>query len=198
MWKSLKNIFKSYFVAGLLVLGPLVISVYFIQTVIQGTDAVLQTSRWFPFQVPGLGVLVSIVIILLAGFLGRNVFGKFIFTSAGEVLVHIPVIGTIYTSIQQVLDTLLGDREQSFGRVVLIQYPHPEIWSMAFVTSDEVPVEIQKNFQEKLLSVYVPTTPNPTSGFYLFVETSKTKPCGLTVEQAFKAIVSLGIVQVRT
>jgi uncharacterized membrane protein len=194
MFKRLKNIFKAYFVAGLLVLGPLVISVYFIQTVIQGTDAILQTSKWFPFPIPGLGVAIAIIIILIAGFLGRNVFGKFIFTTAGDVFTHIPVIGTIYSSIQQVFDTLLGDRQQHFGRVVLIEYPHSESWTLAFVTSDEVFSEVQKEFQEKMISVYVPTTPNPTSGFYLFVKESKTKPCALTVQQAFKVIVSLGIV----
>jgi uncharacterized membrane protein len=197
MWNSLKNIFKMYFITGLLVLGPLVISVYFIQTLIQGTDAVLQTSKWIPFQVPGAGVLLALIIILLAGFIGRNVFGKYIFSSAGEVLTHIPVIGTIYTSIQQVFDTLLGDRHKHFGRVVLIEYPHSGSWSMAFVTSDVVLPQIQKHFTEKMISVYVPTTPNPTSGFYLFVPEVKTKPCALTVEQAFKTIVSLGLVHGR-
>ena len=197
MITKLKNIFKSYFVAGLLVLGPVVISLYFIQTVIQGTDSVLQTSKWFPFPIPGLGFLIALVIILLAGFLGKNVFGKFIFTTAGEVLTRIPVIGAVYSSMKQVFDTLLSDRQRSFGRVVLIPYPHGSTWALAFVTAEELPTDLQKGFSEKMLSVYVPTTPNPTSGFYLFVPEAKTKPVAMGVEQAFKTIVSLGLVQAK-
>ena len=197
MITKLKNIFKSYFVAGLLVLGPVVISLYFIQTVIQGTDSVLQTSKWFPFPIPGLGFLIALIIILLAGFLGKNVFGKFIFTTAGEVLTRIPVIGAVYSSMKQVFDTLLSDRHKSFGRVVLIPYPHETTWTLAFVTAEGVPSEIQNQFSETMVSVYVPTTPNPTSGFYLYVPEEKTKIVEMSVEQAFKTVVSLGLVQAK-
>lgn len=194
MFRSLKNIFKSYFVAGLLVLGPLVISGYVIKIIIEWADGTLQTTRWFPFPIPGLGVIIAIAIILFAGFLGRNLIGKYIFASAGELLTKIPVIGGIYSSVRQLFESLFSDHQKSFGRVVLVPYPHSATWTLAFVTSETVPAGVQSLVPERLLSVYVPTTPNPTSGFYIYVPHSQAKATNFTVEEAFKIIVSLGLV----
>src|SRR5271167_522354 len=103
MLATLKRIFRSYFLTGLLVLGPLVISGYIIKIIIESTDNILVTDKWLP--IPGLGVLVALVIILLAGFLGKNFIGRFIFAGAGDVLVRIPIIGTVYSSTKQVFET---------------------------------------------------------------------------------------------
>ncbi len=195
MLNAIKNFFKLYFIAGLLVLGPLVISVWLVKFIVQSTDEALLTSQWLPFPIPGLGVVAAMAIILIAGFLGRNVLGRWIFAGTGEVFAHIPVIGTIYSSSKQVFESLLGDHHKNFGRVVLIQYPHPGTYTLAFVTSENVPTKVQKLVAEKLISVYVPTTPNPTSGFYLYVPQAQAKPTDMRVEEAFKVIVSLGMVK---
>jgi len=192
MFAALKRIFRTYFITGLLVLGPLVISGYIIKIIIETTDNILVTDRWLPF--PGLGLLISIVIILFAGFLGKNVLGRYLFAGAGDVMIRIPVIGTIYSSTKQVIETLFGGKNKQFGRVVLINYPHGESWTLAFVTAENVPVEVQHLVKDPLLSVYVPTTPNPTSGFYMYIPKSKAIETHISVDSAFKIIVSLGLV----
>ena len=192
MLASIKRIFRIYFLTGLLVLGPLVISGYIIKVIIETTDNILVTDRWLP--IPGLGVLIAVGIILLAGFLGKNVLGRYLFAGAGDVMVRIPIIGTIYSSTKQVFETLFGGTNKQFGRVVLINYPHQESWTLAFVTAENAPSEVQKLIKEPLLSVYVPTTPNPTSGFYMYIPKSKALATQMNVDEAFKVIVSLGLV----
>lgn len=195
MLATLKRIFRTYFLTGLLVLGPLVISGYIIKIIIETTDNILVTDRWLP--IPGLGFLIAIAIILLAGFLGKNVLGKYLFSGAGDLMIRIPVVGTIYSSTKQVFETLLGGQNKQFGRVVLINYPHAESWTLAFVTAENAPAEVQKLVKDPLLSVYVPTTPNPTSGFYMYIPKSKALATQINVDSAFKIIVSLGLVHAK-
>ena len=191
---AIKRIFKSYFLTGLLVLGPLVISGYIIKAIIETADTALNTANWLPFPIPGLGIVLALGIILLAGFLGRNVIGRFVFSSAGEIIGRVPVIGGIYSSTKQVFEALLGNKNRHFGRVVLVEYPHSQSWTLAFVTAEEAPKEIQAVSKNSLISVYVPTTPNPTSGFFLFVPRDRTVETSMTVDAGFKLILSLGIV----
>src|SRR5271155_3499150 len=106
MINGLKRIFKSYFLTGLLVLGPLVVSGFIIMVIIETTDNILVTDKWLP--IPGLGILAALVIILLAGFLGKNVLGKYLFSGAGDILIKIPIIGAIYSSSKQVFEAILG------------------------------------------------------------------------------------------
>jgi len=176
-----------------LVLGPLLISVIIVKAVIEGTDDALQTARWLPGHIPGLGVIIAVLVILLAGFIGKNVIGKYIIQGTGDLIGRLPVIGGLYSSTKQVFETLLGDQNKNFGRVVLINYPSPTVWSLGFVTSENVPEPVQKLMPEKLISVYIPTTPNPTSGFYVYVPASKAIATDYSVDEAFKTIVSLGL-----
>jgi uncharacterized membrane protein len=194
MLSGLKRIFKSYFLTGLLVLGPLVISGLIVKVIIETTDNILVTDKWLP--IPGLGIVAAFIIILIAGFLGKNVLGKYLFSGAGDVLIKIPIVGAIYSSSKQVFEAILGGQQKKFGRVVLINYPHEKSWALAFVTSETVPHEVQKLVPEPLLSVYVPTTPNPTSGFYMYIPCSKALETHMEVDDAFKTIVSLGLVHV--
>jgi uncharacterized membrane protein len=186
MWQTIKSLFKSYFVAGLLVLVPLVVSVWVLRAVISSTDEMLDTSSWLGFNIPGLGLVTSIVIILVAGFIGRNVVGKYLFSSTGEILSRLPLVGTIYSSTRQMMETLVGGSHKKFGRVVLIDYPSSSSKTIAFVTSEEVPKEVSSKLKENHLTVFVPTTPNPISGFYLYVPSSQAVTVDLTVDEAFK------------
>ena len=188
-----KNLFKKYFITGLLILGPISITALIIKAIIQFADTTLQTSRWLPVDIPGLGVLLALLLILLTGFAGRNLLGLYTFKYLNDLIKKIPVFGPLYGSIAQVFETLLSNKSRNFSRVVLIPYPHDNIWTLAFVTSEDAPAEIQKSHSEKLICVFVPTTPNPTSGFYLFVPAAKAKPTSLSVEQALKTVVSLGL-----
>jgi uncharacterized membrane protein len=195
MWQGLKQIFKSYFVTGLLVLVPLFVSVRIFTWVIRSTDEMLATAQWMPYYVPGLGLLLALAIILIAGFIGRNVVGRYLFNSTGEIINHIPFVGTIYSSTRQLMETVLGgSTKNKFGRVVLVEYPHPGAQTIAFVTSESVPQEVAHFFSEPHLSVYIPTTPNPISGFYLYVPVAKARQVSMSVEEAFKLVVSLGLV----
>jgi uncharacterized membrane protein len=197
VFQAFKNIFKAYFVTGLLVLGPLVISIYIVKAIVDAADSALQTQKWLPFEIPGLGFILALVIILLSGFLAKNVFGRFLFASLGDLITRVPVVGGVYSSSKQIFEALFGGSKGQFGRVVMIQYPHPESWTLAFVTSETVPKEVKALQSNDLISVYVPTSPNPTSGFYLYVPRAQALDTQLSVEQAFKIILSLGMVQQR-
>jgi uncharacterized membrane protein len=164
-----------------------------VKSIAQFADTALQTSTWLPFTIPGLGLVVSLVIILLAGFLGRNLFGRYIFKYSHEFLTRVPVFGPLYNSIAQVFETILSNKNRSFSRAVLVPYPSDKTWALAFVTSENAPDEIQKLSADKLICVFVPTTPNPTSGFYLYVPEKNAKPTHYTVEQALKIVVTLGM-----
>lgn len=191
--KALKKLFKENFLTGILVIGPLAVCYLVVKAVIDGADSFLQTSKWLPFQVPGFGFLISILIILAAGFFGRNFLGKYFFSLTGDVLSRVPVLGGVYKSIKQVFETLFINRAQHFSRVVLVSFPSHIGQTLAFVTSEEVPPEIQKMFPEPMLSVYLPTSPIPTNGFYVFIPKKDVRETTLNVEQAFKIIISLGL-----
>ena len=198
MFSALKRIFKSYFIAGLLLLGPLVISIYVLRVIIQAADSTLRTSQWLPVPIPGLGVLIGVCLILVAGFVGKNYLGRILFSSAGELFSRIPLVGAVYSSTRQVFETLLGSSNRQFGRVVIIPYPNDFSWTLAFVTAENLSPEIQSKFSEKMISVYVPTTPVPTAGFYLYVPTTKTISTSMSVDDAFKIIISIGLAQPQT
>ncbi len=194
MLNAFKKILQDYFLAGVLVLGPLAICYMVVKAVIEAADSALYTNHWMPVHIPGLGFLVSILLILFAGFLGRNILGRFIFGLASDGFSRIPILGSVYTSVKQILETLFVNQDKHFRRVVLVEFPQRAGWSLAFVTSEIIPDEIQKNFDQPMLSVFLPTTPIPTNGFYFFVARKDTKESSLSVEQAFKIIVSLGLV----
>jgi uncharacterized membrane protein len=140
-----------------------------------------------------LGFLLSLALIVFAGFLGRNILGRFVFGLASDLLGKIPILGTVYTSVKQILETLFVDQQKHFSRVVMVEFPREGHWSLAFVTSEVVPKEMQKDLNPSMISVFLPTTPIPTNGFYFFVEKSRVRETEISVQQAFKIIVSLGL-----
>ena len=194
MIASIKKLFKDYFFAGLLVVGPLAICFFFLRAIVRGMDELLQTARWAPFNFPGFGILLSLVIILTAGFLARIYLGHYIFRKVSQLFERIPILGGIYKSLKQVFQTLFVDHDKHFSRVVLIPFPSAGHDTIAFVTSETIPAELQKHYSEPMLSVFVPNTPLPSAGFYLLVPVKETRSTDLTVEQAFKLVISLGLV----
>ena len=144
-------------------------------------------------HVPGLGVLVVLALVLLTGVAVSNVVGHWVSTRWNELLHKIPIVKSIYSSVKQVSDTLFSSSGNAFREAVLVQYPRQGAWTVAFVTG-KPSGEVAEHFDQDMVSLYVPTTPNPTSGFFLMVPRSELKPLGMSVDQALKYIISMGVV----
>lgn len=197
----LKSKLKGYLVAGLLVAGPIGLTVAVIQWFVNLMDGLLlavlperfQPNNLIGFALPGVGLIATLLLLLLIGALATNFFGRSLVRLLENLVCRIPLVKGVYTLFKQVADTLfVGDR-QGFRKVVLIEYPRKGIWTIAFMTglaSGELPRQIGR----RVINVFVPTTPNPTSGFYLLVPEEDATVLAMSVEDAFKLIVSGGMV----
>lgn len=191
---------KQYLLTGLLVLIPLVITLWVLSVIIGILDQtlLLLPQAWHPdtllgIHIPGLGVILTVVTVLTTGLLVRNVFGQRLLEYWESMLRRIPFVNAIYNSVKQVSDTLLSESGHAFRKVLLVRYPHPQAWSLAFLTS--VPGEVVKVLDgEEYVGVFIPTTPSPVNGFYFYVKKSETIELDISVDAAFKAIVSMGVV----
>ena len=191
---------RKYFITGLLVLVPLAITVWVLNLIIGTMDQslLLLPENWRPaalfgFHVPGLGTLLTLLVILATGLATHNFVGKRV-VHAWELLVkRIPVVSSIYNSVKQVSDTLFSSSGNAFRTAVLVQYPRAGSWTIAFMTG--VPGgDVRNHLHGDYISLYVPTTPNPTSGFFLMVPRADTIELDMNVDQALKYIVSMGVV----
>jgi uncharacterized membrane protein len=191
---------KSVFLTGLLVLVPLAITLWVLGLIIGTMDQTLtllpeswQPERLFGFHLPGIGAVLTLAFIFIVGLLTQNFIGQKLVKWWELVLGHIPVVGPIYTSVKQVSDTLLSSSGNAFRKALLIEYPRRGSYTIAFLTG--IPGgDVANHLQEDHVSVYVPTTPNPTSGFFLIVPKSETVELDMTVDAALKYIVSMGVV----
>jgi uncharacterized membrane protein len=187
---------RKYFITGLLVLVPLAITAWVLNLVIGTLDQslVLVPKQWQPStHIPGLGAIITLAIVFLTGLLTNNLVGKW-FVRMWERLLHrIPVVNSIYGSVKQVSDTLFSSSGNAFRKAVLIPYPHADSYTIAFLTG--VPGgDVANHLVGDYVSVYVPTTPNPTSGFFLMLERSRVVELDMSVDEALKYIVSMGVV----
>ena len=189
---------KRYFVTGLLIWVPLGITLWVLSLLIGTMDQSLLVlpAHWRPeavlgFRVPGLGVILTAVIILVTGVFGANFFGQKIIDFWERQLTRIPVVKSIYSSVKQVSDTLLSGSGHAFRKVLLVRYPHPEAWSLAFQTN--VPESVKNLLPDEHVAVFIPTTPSPVNGFYFFVKKSEAIELDIPVERALKYIVSMGV-----
>jgi uncharacterized membrane protein len=191
---------RKYFVTGLLILVPLAITLWVLNLIISTMDQslLLLPERWQPkqvfgFNIPGLGTILTLLIIFFTGLLTRNIIGKQV-VHAWELLVkRIPIVSPIYSSVKQVSDTLFSSSGNAFRKALLVQYPRQGSWTIAFLTG--VPGgDVKNHLVGEYVSVYVPTTPNPTSGFFLMVPRAEAIELDMTVDEALKYIVSMGVV----
>jgi uncharacterized membrane protein len=183
---------KKYLLTGLLVWIPLGITLWVLKLTINTMDQslLLLPESW---RIPGLGVILTAAIVLGTGLLVRNVFGQRLLAYWDGMLRRIPFVNAIYNSVKQVSDTLLSESGNAFRKVVLVRYPHPDAWSLAFLTT--VPSEVTRRLEgEEYVGVFVPTTPSPVNGFYFYVKKSETIELDISVDAAFKAIISMGVV----
>ena len=194
--------FRRFFLTGLLVTAPIIITIYVTWLVITFIDVkvasllpeYLDFRKALPFQIPGLGLLIVIFVITLIGAITPGLIGRNLLKLGEMILFKTPVIRTVYSSIKQIMETVMSTSSKSFKEVVLVEYPRKDIWVIAFVTSS-VEGEIDNKIKKSdLVSIFVPTTPNPTSGFLLFVAKKDLSYLDMPVEQAVKLVISGGIV----
>jgi len=191
---------KTWFLTGLLVLVPLGITLWVLNLVISTMDQSMallplawQPENLFGRRIPGLGAILTLLFILVVGVLAHNFIGQRLVRWWEALVGHIPVVGPIYTSVKQVSDTLLSSSGNAFRKALLVQYPREGSWTIAFLTG-RPGGDVQNHLQGEYVSVYVPTTPNPTSGFFLMMPKADTIELDMTVDAALKYIVSMGVV----
>ena len=202
-FKQLAHVTRLYFVAGLLALAPIGITLWAIAWIIQRLDNLLlpRVIQWFspglapPPDIPPLvGAIFTFVVILLAGVIVRHFFGHEVVRIWERLLSRVPVARTIYGGVKQLFEAVVHSGGASYNRVVLIEYPRRELWALAFTTGPvRGPVQ-QALSGQNLINCFVPTTPNPTSGFYLVIPEEDIIDVDLSVEDAFKVIMSAGLV----
>ncbi|TWI45417.1 putative membrane protein [Pseudoduganella flava] len=194
------NTIRKYFLTGLLILVPLAITAWVLNIIISTLDQSLLfvPERWQPhtligFDIPGFGAILTIVIVFVVGLLANNLIGNYIVRLWEKLLHRIPVVSSLYGSVKQVSDTLFSSSGNAFRKAVLIPYPHAQSYTIAFLTG--VPGgDVKNHLVGDYVSVYVPTTPNPTSGFFLMMARENVVELDMTVDAALKYIVSMGVV----
>ncbi|HVE06413.1 MAG TPA: DUF502 domain-containing protein [Paraburkholderia sp.] len=195
-----KTTLKSVFLTGLLVLVPLAITLWVLGLIIGTMDQTLlllpaswQPERVFGFRLPGLGAVLTLAFIFIVGLLTQNFIGQKLVSWWELIVARIPVVGPLYTSVKQVSDTLLSSSGNAFRKALLVEYPRRGSYTIGFLTG--IPGgDVVNHLKEDCVSVYVPTTPNPTSGFFLMVPKSEVIELDMTVDAALKYIVSMGVV----
>lgn len=191
---------KKYLIPGLLIWVPLAITVLIIETTIGWIDQILLLlpPSWRPdallgFHIPGLGTLLAFAVVLLTGAAARNFVGRGLVHWSERLLGRIPVVRSIYSSVKQVSDTMLSPKGNAFRKVVLVEFPQPEQWTLAFIVGESTN-SVARMLERDLVTVYVPTAPNPTSGYVLLIPKEKLRDVPISVDDALKFHVSLGVV----
>ena len=198
---SLGARFRAYFLAGILITAPVFVTLYVAWAFISFVDdkivamipARYNPEQFLPFTIPGLGLVALVVVLTLVGALTAGFVGRQFNRLSANVFDRMPVLRGIYSATRQVFETVLAQKSNAFREAVLIEYPRRDLWTIAFVTG-QPEGEIGRMASEEMLLIYVPTTPNPTSGFLLIVPKREVIPLAMTVEEAIKYIVSTGLV----
>jgi uncharacterized membrane protein len=190
---------KKYFVTGLLIWIPLVITIWVLRLVIDTLDQTqfllpqsLRTENWLGFHVPGMGVLLTLVVVMLTGVVTANIIGQRLVHLWHEILHRIPVVSPIYSSVKQVSDTLFSSSGEAFRKALLVQWPREGMWTIAFLTGTPGG-DVTRHLQGDYVSVYVPTTPNPTGGYFVMMARKDVIELDMSVDTALKYVISMGV-----
>ena len=191
---------KKYLITGLLIWIPLVITIWVLKLVVDTLDKsllllppALRTEAWLGIHVPGLGVLLTLLIVFASGVLAANFIGERLVRIWHDLMHRIPFVSSIYSSVKQVSDTLFSGSGQAFRKAILVQWPHKGTWTIGFLTGAPGG-EVAARLPGEHLSVYVPTTPNPTGGYFVIVPRADTIELEMTVDQALTYVISMGAV----
>lgn len=193
---------RKYFVSGLLVWLPIWVTILVVKFVVDILDSTflllpktLRPDYFLGYHIPGMGVLLTVAVIILTGILAANFFGSQLVALWDAIVSRIPLIRTIHAGVKQLLETIFSPNGQSFRKVLLVEYPRAGMWTLAFQTGDSTPEVDQALSGETMVSMYVPTTPNPTSGFLIMMPRKNVIELNMSVDQALKFVISLGVVQ---
>lgn len=191
---------RKYLIAGLLVWLPLAATVVIIKLVIDLLDKIIlilpigyRPESLFGFSIPGFGLIIAVGVLLLTGMLAANLLGRELVQIWENILSRIPIVRSIYNAVKQIASTLLTSKGKSFRKVVMTEYPRKGIWSIGFLSNEHVALE-SGSLKDEMLAVFLPTTPNPTSGFILLFPKGDVIELDMTVEEGFKFIISIGVV----
>ncbi|HHK5991012.1 DUF502 domain-containing protein [Neisseria sp. P0001.S004] len=193
---------KKYLITGVLVWLPIAVTIWAMTYIISAADRLIsllpeswQPQHFWGFNIPGLGIVAATVVLFVTGVFAANVLGRRILGAWDSLLGRIPVVKSIYSSVKKVSESLLSDSSRSFKTPVLVPFPQPGIWTIAFV-SGYIPDKLKGSLpqDDDYISVYVPTTPNPTGGYYIMVKKSDVRELNMSVDQALKYVISLGMV----
>ena len=192
---------RRWFVAGLLVWIPLVITLWVLKLLADLMDQSLllvpsayQSDALFGFHVPGLGAILTVAIILATGALAANFFGRKLLALGDGLVQRIPIVRSVYGGVKQISDTLFSPEGKAFRRAVLVRYPHGSAWTVALVTGSPEN-EVSDHLGREQVSVFVPTTPNITAGFFIIVPRAETIELDMSVDEALKYIISMGVAE---
>jgi uncharacterized membrane protein len=191
---------RKYLLTGLIIWAPLSVTLWVLNLLIGMLDSVLvllpqawHTESWLGMHIPGLGVMFSLLLLFLTGLATHNFLGKRIISLSEKILHKIPIVGSIYSSVKQVSDTILSDSGNAFKKALLVRYPNTQSWTIGFQTSLP-PKSIEPLLDaDDYIGVYISTTPNPTSGFFILVRKSETIELDMSVDSALKYVVSMGV-----
>ena len=191
---------RKWLFAGLLVLVPLIITLWVLDWVVSTLDQTLrvlpvtwQPDQWLGVHIPGLGVVFALVVLLSIGALASNIIGNKLVHWWHAMLHRIPVVRSIYSGVKQVSDTLFSEKGNAFRKAILVQWPHEGMWTIAFLTGTPAG-EVARHLPDDCLSVYVPTTPNPTGGYFVMVPRSRCTELAMSVDEALTYVISMGVI----
>ncbi|HYF19605.1 MAG TPA: DUF502 domain-containing protein [Ramlibacter sp.] len=191
---------RRWLFAGLLVLAPLAVTLWVLQWIVGTLDQTLlilpeawQPHRLFGYRIPGLGVLLALGILLVVGAVTSNFIGRRLVEWSDTILKRVPVVRSIYSSVKQVSDTLFSPSGNAFRTAVLVQWPRPDVWTIAFVTGAPGG-DVVNHLPQDLVSVYVPTTPNPTGGYFVMLPRKDCIELKMSVDEALRYVISMGVV----
>ena len=200
--KSLGKYLKKYLIAGLLFWLPIAVTIWLVGYIIGAADRLnaLIPQQWQPetylgFNLPGQGFVIALIVLLATGIFAANVLGRKFLEAWDSLLGRIPIVKSIYSGAKKISESLFSDNSRSFKTPVLVPFPQPDIWTIAFV-SGSLPRRLADSLPEEgeYVSVYVPTTPNPTGGYYIMVRQSDIRILDMSVDEALKYVISLGMV----
>jgi uncharacterized membrane protein len=191
---------KKYLITGLLIWIPLIITIWVLKVIFDSLDQSLlllplewRTESWLGIHIPGLGAILTVLVVFVTGVFATNFFGAQLVTIWHRLLNRIPVVNSIYSSVKQISDTLFSSTGQAFRKAVLLQWPREGIWTIAFITGTPSS-DAARHLPPDCLSVYVPTTPNPTGGYFVIVPRKDLIELEMSVDDALKYIISMGVV----
>ncbi|MBL4906980.1 MAG: DUF502 domain-containing protein, partial [Sneathiella sp.] len=188
---------RTYFFTGIVVSAPIAITIYLTYIFVDFVDANVtpliparyNPETYLPFSVPGLGLFIAIFFLILVGFLTANFLGRSLLHFGERIVARMPVVRSVYKALKQIMETVLAQSGTSFRDVVLVEYPRKGLWALAFVTS-EAKGQVAEMNEDTVISVFLPTTPNPTSGFLLFCPKKELKYLDMSVEEGVKLLIS--------